>query len=43
MALFNFRREAAAPAPNAPAEMEAFLKGFSIEVMPLSARAKPKA
>lgn len=33
MALFNFRREAAAPAAaaNAAAEMEAFLKGFSIE------------
>ncbi|MEZ5755384.1 MAG: methylenetetrahydrofolate reductase [Paracoccaceae bacterium] len=37
MALFNFRREAAAPATNAPAEMEAFLKGFSIEVMPRTA------
>lgn len=37
MALFNFRREAAAPASNAPAEMEAFLKGFSIEVMPRTA------
>lgn len=37
MALFNFRREATAPATNAPAEMEAFLKGFSIEVMPRTA------
>jgi len=37
MALFNFRREAAAPASTAPAEMEAFLKGFSIEVMPRTA------
>lgn len=37
MALFNFRREAAAPASNAPAEMEAFLNGFSIEVMPRTA------
>ncbi len=37
MALFNFRREATAPASNAPAEMEAFLKGFSIEVMPRTA------
>lgn len=39
MALFNFRRDATAPAAtsNAPAEMEAFLKGFSIEVMPRTA------
>lgn len=37
MALFNFRRDATAPASNAPAEMEAFLKGFSIEVMPRTA------
>lgn len=38
MALFNFRREAApAPSAEAPAEMEAFLKGFSIEVMPRTA------
>lgn len=37
MALFNFRREATAPVSNAPAEMEAFLKGFSIEVMPRTA------
>lgn len=37
MALFNFRREAPAPVSNAPAEMEAFLKGFSIEVMPRTA------
>ncbi len=38
MALFNFRREAApAPSAEAPAAMEAFLKGFSIEVMPRTA------
>jgi methylenetetrahydrofolate reductase (NADPH) len=37
MALFNFRREATAPASTAPSEMEAFLKGFSIEVMPRTA------
>jgi methylenetetrahydrofolate reductase (NADPH) len=38
MALFNFRREAApAPSALASAEMEAFLKGFSIEVMPRTA------
>jgi methylenetetrahydrofolate reductase (NADPH) len=38
MALFSFRREAApAPSSSAPAEMEAFLKGFSIEVMPRTA------
>ena len=38
MALFNFRRDTAAPAAtSAPAEMEAFLKGFSIEVMPRTA------
>lgn len=37
MALFNFRREAAAPATTAPTEVEAFLKGFSIEVMPRTA------
>ena len=37
MALFNFRREAAAPAATAPSEVEAFLKGFSIEVMPRTA------
>ena len=41
MALFNFRREATAAAQsttsNAPAQMEAFLKGFSIEVMPRTA------
>ena len=38
MALFSFRREAApSPSSSAPAEMEAFLKGFSIEVMPRTA------
>jgi methylenetetrahydrofolate reductase (NADPH) len=37
MALFNFRREAATAASTAPSEMEAFLKGFSIEVMPRTA------
>lgn len=37
MALFNFRREAAAPASDSTAELEAFLKGFSIEVMPRTA------
>lgn len=37
MALFNFRREATAPASTAPSDMEAFLKGFSIEVMPRTA------
>ncbi|MBC2835434.1 methylenetetrahydrofolate reductase [Paragemmobacter straminiformis] len=36
MALFNFRREATAPAP-ASAALEAFLKGYSIEVMPRTA------
>jgi methylenetetrahydrofolate reductase (NADPH) len=36
MALFNFRREAA-PASNDTAAVEAFLKGFSIEVMPRTA------
>ena len=36
MALFNFRREAA-PASNDIAAVEAFLKGFSIEVMPRTA------
>ncbi len=36
MALFNFRR-AAAPAADAPALNEAFLKGYSIEVMPRTA------
>ena len=36
MALFNFRREATQPTgPNA--ETEAFLKGYSIEVMPRTA------
>ncbi|MDG1280350.1 MAG: methylenetetrahydrofolate reductase [Pseudorhodobacter sp.] len=39
MALFNFRREPAAPAPTGatPAQVEAFLKGYSIEVMPRTA------
>lgn len=37
MALFNFRREATAPSAAAPSELEAFLKGFSIEVMPRTA------
>lgn len=37
MALFNFRREAPASTTTAPAELEAFLKGFSIEVMPRTA------
>ena len=38
MALFSFRREAApSPSSSAPAELEAFLKGFSIEVMPRTA------
>ena len=36
MALFNFRREAAATAP-ATAAVEAFLQGYSIEVMPRTA------
>jgi methylenetetrahydrofolate reductase (NADPH) len=36
MALFSFRREAA-PSSSVAAEMEAFLKGFSIEVMPRTA------
>lgn len=36
MALFNFRREAA-PAAGVSAEVEAFLKGYSIEVMPRTA------
>lgn len=35
MALFNFRREA--PTSQAPAALEAFLQGFSIEVMPRTA------
>jgi methylenetetrahydrofolate reductase (NADPH) len=35
MALFNFRREA--PTTPAPAAMEAFLQGYSIEVMPRTA------
>ncbi len=39
MALFNLRR-AAAPA-SAPHEIEAFLKGFSIEVMPRTAEKVP--
>jgi methylenetetrahydrofolate reductase (NADPH) len=39
MALFNLRR-AAAPA-SAPQEMEAFLNGFSIEVMPRTAEKVP--
>jgi methylenetetrahydrofolate reductase (NADPH) len=34
MALFNFRRDAA---PQTPVEVEAFLQGFSIEVMPRTA------
>ena len=37
MALFNFRREAPATDAHSTAEMEAFLKGFSIEVMPRTA------
>jgi methylenetetrahydrofolate reductase (NADPH) len=39
MALFNFRREPAAPAQTGatPAQVEAFLKGYSIEVMPRTA------
>lgn len=36
MALLNFRREAA-PAPRVAPEVEAFLKGYSIEVMPRTA------
>ena len=36
MALFNFRREATAPA-GVSSEVEAFLKGYSIEVMPRTA------
>ncbi len=36
MALFNFRRDTA-PAAGAPAEVEAFLTGFSMEVMPRTA------
>jgi methylenetetrahydrofolate reductase (NADPH) len=36
MALFNFRREATSPA-GASHEVEAFLKGYSIEVMPRTA------
>ena len=36
MALFNFRRDATAPA-GATQEVEAFLKGYSIEVMPRTA------
>ena len=35
MALFSFRRDASAPA-GASSEVEAFLKGYSIEVMPVS-------
>ena len=39
MALFNFRsaRTASDPPPGQPPQMEAFLKGFSIEVMPRTA------
>lgn len=37
MALFYFRRDAAPAAAGASAAMEAFLKGFSIEVMPRTA------
>lgn len=36
MALFNFRREAA-PTQQTPAAVEAFLQGYSIEVMPRTA------
>ena len=36
MALFNFRRDTA-PAAGSPAEVEAFLTGFSMEVMPRTA------
>ncbi|MBL8563865.1 MAG: methylenetetrahydrofolate reductase [Gemmobacter sp.] len=36
MALFNFRRDTA-PAAGSPAEVEAFLPGFSMEVMPRTA------
>ena len=36
MALFSFRRDASAPA-GASSEVEAFLKGYSIEVMPRTA------
>ncbi len=36
MALFNFRREATQPSGNS-AEVEAFLRGYSIEVMPRTA------
>ena len=36
MALFNFRREAQ-PTTQTPAALEAFLKGYSIEVMPRTA------
>jgi methylenetetrahydrofolate reductase (NADPH) len=37
MALFNFRREAAPASTTDTAALEAFLKGFSIEVMPRTA------
>ena len=37
MALFNFRREAAAPSATVNTEVEAFLSGYSIEVMPRTA------
>ena len=38
MSLLNFRKPAATPGPTAPtAEMEALLKGYSIEVMPRTA------
>ena len=36
MALFNFRRDTS-PAPTATAQVEAFLQGYSIEVMPRTA------
>ena len=36
MALLNFRKKAGAPAGNA-GEIEAFLQGYSIEVMPRTA------
>ncbi|MFN3292857.1 MAG: methylenetetrahydrofolate reductase [Gemmobacter sp.] len=37
MALFNFRRDTAPAATGSAEEMEAFLKGYSIEVMPRTA------
>lgn len=37
MALFNFRSKSAAPSPAGGGTLEAFLKGYSIEVMPRTA------